>query len=224
MVEEAFPSYDQEAKEGECFRRFIAGLNTQLQVKIHELGGMTLNDALQIALRVERAQQTEKTQQVSLNPTPSPVAATSLDPLYLKLIQRLDNIEKKMDGLSLSPSLHDTHHRQADRHRSPSPPPYPHQSSRYRSPSPRRYDDRRRSTHPERYRSPSPRRYDDRCRSTHERYRSPSPRRYDDHGRSTHPTQRPRSPSITKEPRRSFDQRFQRSPSRHVRFEEGNYQ
>ena len=39
MVEEALPKYDKDAKEGESFRRFIAGLDSNLQKKIHELGG-----------------------------------------------------------------------------------------------------------------------------------------------------------------------------------------
>ena len=126
MVEEAFPKYDAEAKEGESFRRFVAGLDTKLQVKKHELGGTTLTDALHIALRVERAHQTEKSHHVS--PSPSPVAATSENPLYMKLINRLDDLEKKFDTMSLS-SSRDAHHRQTHRHRSPSPSPYHRQSN-----------------------------------------------------------------------------------------------
>lgn len=229
MVEEAFPNYDAEAKEGESFRRFVAGLDTKLQVKIHELGGTTLSDALCIALRVERAQQTEKTQ-VSLNP--NPVAATSEDPLYMKLMKRLDDLEKKMDGLSLSSTSHDIHHHRDDRHRSPSPSPYPRQSSRYRSPSPRHYAERRRSPHSEHYtrRSSSPtysssRRYTQESRGRQDsrsdyRARSPTPTRPSHRFQPDSFEQRYRGRSPSPPPSRSYSHQS-RTPSHHVRFDDG---
>ena len=55
LVEAAFPAYGQTAQEGEKFRRFVAGLSSFLQIKIHELGGRTFDEAVDIALRVERA-------------------------------------------------------------------------------------------------------------------------------------------------------------------------
>ena len=102
MVEEAFPNYDTDAKEGESFRRFIAGLDQKLQTKIHELGGTTLTDALNIALRVERA-----SQQVS-----SSIASAetkSEDVMYLQLLKRLDEIEKKFDKLNFNQQQGSTH-------------------------------------------------------------------------------------------------------------------
>lgn len=55
LVLEAFPNYDHNALEGEKFRRFVAGLDPNLQSKVHEMGAEDLEDALRIASRCERA-------------------------------------------------------------------------------------------------------------------------------------------------------------------------
>ena len=55
LVEEAFPSYDEDARKGERFRRFVAGLHPHLQRKVHEQGAVTFDDALRIAGRIEHA-------------------------------------------------------------------------------------------------------------------------------------------------------------------------
>ena len=55
LVLEAFPNYDHNALEGENFRRFVAGLDPNLQSKIHEMGAEDLEEALCIASRCERA-------------------------------------------------------------------------------------------------------------------------------------------------------------------------
>ncbi len=55
LVTEAFPQYDVTAQNCEIFRRFVTGLDTALQLKIHEHGAVTLNDALKIASQCERA-------------------------------------------------------------------------------------------------------------------------------------------------------------------------
>ena len=60
LVNEAFPDYDTKAKEGESFRRFVAGLDEYLQLKVHEAGSKTLDDALVVATRVERAHEASK--------------------------------------------------------------------------------------------------------------------------------------------------------------------
>ena len=80
MVEEAFPKYDKDAKEGESFRRFVAGLDSNLQKKIHELGGTTLAEALNIATRVERANQQIPTASIS---------AMDKDFAYARIMKRL---------------------------------------------------------------------------------------------------------------------------------------
>ena len=53
LVLEAFPNYDHNAVEGENFRRFVAGLDPNLQSKIHEMGAEDLEEALLIASRCE---------------------------------------------------------------------------------------------------------------------------------------------------------------------------
>lgn len=55
LVLKAFPNYDHNALEGEKFRRFVAGLDPNLQAKIHEMGAEDLEEALRIASRCERA-------------------------------------------------------------------------------------------------------------------------------------------------------------------------
>lgn len=57
LVEEAFPTYGKNAREGECFRRFISGIDPYLQLRVHELGATTFKQAVEFAGRVERAHQ-----------------------------------------------------------------------------------------------------------------------------------------------------------------------
>ncbi|KAI3376856.1 hypothetical protein L3Q82_000102 [Scortum barcoo] len=60
LVEEAFPTYGQNAKEGEKFRRFIAGIEPYLHLRCHEHGVKTLDSALQFALQIETAHHASK--------------------------------------------------------------------------------------------------------------------------------------------------------------------
>ncbi len=55
LVEETFPTYGQNAKVWEKFRRFIAGIEPYLQVRCHEQGLNTLDSALQFAIQIENA-------------------------------------------------------------------------------------------------------------------------------------------------------------------------
>lgn len=55
LVDDAFPTYGDEAKNGEKFRRFIAGLDPYLQLRCHEQGVKTLEEALQFAMQIEAA-------------------------------------------------------------------------------------------------------------------------------------------------------------------------
>lgn len=57
LVFEAFPGYGQPAIAMERFRRFVAGLDPVLQVKCHEHGATTLEEALAVACKCERAQE-----------------------------------------------------------------------------------------------------------------------------------------------------------------------
>lgn len=56
LVTEAFPQYDAAARNCEIFRRFVTGLDPSLQLKIHEHGAVTLDNALRVATQCERAQ------------------------------------------------------------------------------------------------------------------------------------------------------------------------
>ena len=60
LVNEAFPDYGSNAKKWEKFRRFVAGLDKYLQLKIHESGVTNLEDALTLAARIERAHEASK--------------------------------------------------------------------------------------------------------------------------------------------------------------------
>lgn len=55
LVAEAFPEYDRAARDGEKFRRFLAGLDPALQAKCHEQGASDMEEALMVASRCERA-------------------------------------------------------------------------------------------------------------------------------------------------------------------------
>lgn len=61
LVQEAFPNYGQPAVKMERFRRFVAGLDPVLQAKCHEHGASSLEEALTIACKWERAQEALKT-------------------------------------------------------------------------------------------------------------------------------------------------------------------
>lgn len=55
LVHQAFPDYGESAIKGEILRRFIAGLEPALQAKLYEFGVTTLEDAIKVAGRCERA-------------------------------------------------------------------------------------------------------------------------------------------------------------------------
>ncbi len=60
LVDEAFPTYEANAKNGEKFRRFVAGIEPYLQLRIHEQGLDTLETALTLALQIEQPHQASK--------------------------------------------------------------------------------------------------------------------------------------------------------------------
>ena len=88
LVEEAFPNYGEEAKKCELFRRFVAGLDSSLQLKVHEHGATTVDLALKIASQCERAQLAlninspsqlmSVTAPTHMLPTPTPHTGTDL--------------------------------------------------------------------------------------------------------------------------------------------------
>ena len=174
LVREAFPKYDEDAREGENFRRFMAGLDGVLRRKLYEHGVQTFKSAVSTAVRIEQAALLGQSETSQLQ-----VAATSKADSYSILAQRLASLEEKMDllvqksqnsGASYRPS---SPHRYESSYRPSSPRRY---ESSYRSSSPRRYESSYRSSSPRRYessyRSSSPRRYES-------SYRPSSPRRYE---------------------------------------------
>ncbi|RXN16718.1 Disks large [Labeo rohita] len=60
LVDEAFPTYEANAKNREKFRRFVASIEPYLQLRIHEQGVDTLDAALTLALQIEQAHQASK--------------------------------------------------------------------------------------------------------------------------------------------------------------------
>ncbi len=73
LVNEAFPDYGQKAKNGEKFRRFVAGLAPYLQLRIHEQGVTTLDAALRLAVQIERAHEATSALPMTIHPpTASP--------------------------------------------------------------------------------------------------------------------------------------------------------
>ena len=152
LVGEAFPDYCETAKEGEKFRRFLSGINKSLQVRVQEMGATTFKEALDIALRVERANAGEQTSQHSTIASTTPSSEVDL---LQKLLTRIEVLERKVDDLQCKPhrtcSEHvpsrpdyrqqsNSHQQMSERYRtSSSPPRQSRQVYRHRSPLPRDY-------------------------------------------------------------------------------------
>ena len=111
LVAEAFPDYDSAARNGETFRRFLAGLEPALQAKCHEQGATDVEEALIIAGHCERARQALRASTPGLpysNPHPAVVAALNpASPSVLdcnanaaeKLIHVVERLTSRMDNL-----------------------------------------------------------------------------------------------------------------------------
>lgn len=112
LVTEAFPQYDVTARNCEIFRRFVTGLDPALQLKIHEHGAVTLDNALKIARQCERAQLaisianptavmpvTVHQQPVSATATPTPIAdlASAIADLRMDLHTLRQSHERRTD-------------------------------------------------------------------------------------------------------------------------------
>ena len=101
-----------------CFARFVAGIDKALQIKIHEMGATTFDEALDIAVRVVRVSLIGQT---STSPD-HVVASTSskrddqLSEVLEKVLHRLDEMELNLGKLQSKSSLH----------RSPSPRQHQH--------------------------------------------------------------------------------------------------
>lgn len=78
LVLEAFPNYGQAALDMERFRRFLAGLDPMLQLKCHEHGASSLEEALAIAAKWERAQEALRLAAPAQAPATAPYSQASL--------------------------------------------------------------------------------------------------------------------------------------------------
>ena len=161
----------------EKFRRFVASIDKALQVKIHEMGASTFDEALDIAVRVEGASLIGQT----WTPLDQAIASTSsktdalTSEVLEKVLHRLDEMELNLGTLQSKSSLHRS---LSPRQHSASSYTHEHQSR----PKHRHFDDQRhqpfRSFSPQR--SPSPhRRFTSPAPpyNSHPRFRSPSPQR-----------------------------------------------
>lgn len=187
LVAEAFPKYDAEAQDGEKFRRFMAGLNTNLRHKLYEMGASDFKSALEIGSRIEMADKLTPQMQIT-----QAVAATSanqddkiktLEDKLSALFVRLDSFDKKLtdrnertdrsSDRARSPSRHSSDHPYYRReHRSPSPAGRQARYDRYEErayQSRSSYPDRRRDSSP--FRSDRPSSYNQ--RRSGDRYKSP---------------------------------------------------
>ena len=190
LVAEAFPTYDEASKDGEKFRRFVAGVDARLRTKIYELGAETFQDAVAMAVRIEQAG--TLVQSASGSSSPAVAATKDMDP-YSEVMKRLDALEEKLDKVHLhSAASH------PPSQRSPSPRTSSQQLTddrqseryaqrRYRSPSPRQYS---LPQHRQFRRSPSPQQqqYRPSRRDSYDDARSVSPRRHYDNQRSARPS------------------------------------
>ena len=148
LVLEAFPTYDINAQEGEKFRRFVAGLDLYLQSKIHEMGASSMDEAVVVASRCERAR-TALQFDSSCLPSPDRVAmvrSKSSDDKLVKAVEQLTltvsdlkndvqqlqeknaNLTQRLDSCSLQ-----LQQSMSSRARSPSPS-YRHSQRYYSSP------------------------------------------------------------------------------------------
>ena len=111
LVAEAFPDYDRVARNGETFRRFLAGLDPALQAKCHEQGATDVEEALTIAGRCERARQALRasapgspyssphpTVVAALNPAPPNVLDCNANATD-KLVHAMERLTSRMDNL-----------------------------------------------------------------------------------------------------------------------------
>lgn len=113
LVLEAFPNYDQNAVDGEKFRRFVAGLDPTLQSKIHEMGAENLEDAVRIASRCERARAAlQMTAAGSPHiPPPDQVAMIRPQPADDRLLQAVEQLT--LTVTSLKHEVQQLHERQS---------------------------------------------------------------------------------------------------------------
>lgn len=159
MVNTAFAGdydYGPHFREHEYLRRFLTGLEPDMQMKCREHGPQNLNEALAIAQRLEFAQSTIKTQQPSFtqdtvsafNSNSPKSVRKKQDSELSELMDQLSLLNKRLDRLEDTRNAHFPRRSESPyRRRSNSISPSRRNRS-YRSPSPRERYDRRRSVSP----------------------------------------------------------------------------
>lgn len=106
---EAFPDYDQAARNGDRFRRLLTGLDPALQAKCYEQGATDMEEALTMACHCERARQAMRTSALGLSYAslhPAVVATLNSSPTGAvdcnatateKLIHTVERLTSRMD-------------------------------------------------------------------------------------------------------------------------------
>ena len=218
LCQEAFPKYGKVAQNSERFRRFVAGLAPYLQLKIHEQGIKTLEDAVTYAVQLERAQEASQssifpsssTVPIPPPPTPTPTPFTlssSTTPtssvnsiVDTTLVQLMHKLDSRLDDI----------HYELRRARSPRRSAY---SYRPHSPSPSRDYSYRRSNSP----YPRPRDYDPReARDYRDSRPRPTSRDTRDY-RDTRPRSESRDRYNRRDSRERYDQPSKSADSSRVR-------
>ena len=214
----AFPLLNEQARADEIFRRFVAGLDPDMQSKCHEFGVKSISDAMDIAERMERAAESRRLASPFSVCMPHVAVAADNGPTHLEqILQKLDSLQINVQSLqSKYDSLRAASHR-------PSRDSPPRSRDRYRSPSPygrdnysasNSYDRRHRPTTPnrqpysDRFRGRSPSPYPSRSR---DRYRNDERRSFSATSRS--PSRREYSASRDHDERRDNDRYRYRSQS-----------
>jgi hypothetical protein len=194
LVDEAFPAYNSASKDGEVYRRFLAGLEPSLRAKIIEHGAKDINTALAKAQQIEEAgtcvagsQAPSFVSRITEDPRPS-----TPDPELFQLLQDLQVEVKQLraDHNKMSLELESLRRNPHQDHRGRSRNQHSDQNDRSPSPHHWRQDSRRSSTHGRQDFSPG---------RSREYRRSPSP--------NPHSSFHRRSPSP----------HYNRSPSPHTR-------
>ena len=100
LTRHAFPLLDNNAREDELFRRFVAGLSPDMRAKCHEHGADNIGKAMEIAQQVERASDSHGSLAPFSAQTPQVAVVTNTqnDPLD-QILQRLNSLQMSVDTL-----------------------------------------------------------------------------------------------------------------------------
>ena len=193
LVQEAYPAYNDDCREDEVFRRFLAGLEVSLKAKIVEHGATDIKKAMEISQRVEEAASISAPISIVAavrQPEPQSKSPNLAQEVLHSILDEVRNLGAAVSKLSLEVSALSNQRNHGGNQRfsrSPSPSPYrrnfnqqQHNSRGYnpssRSPSPHYRDHQHKGWNGSRSRqharSPSPR-----PPSPHSRAPSPRTRR-----------------------------------------------